>query len=153
MSKIKVKTLWISSIFEDMQKLCMQSFLNVGCEVEIYTYSPIKNIPNGVKLMNANEIIPKQYIFRDFHNSYATFSDWFRIKLLFLKGGWWVDSDMLCIKPFEIESEYVFATEKVMGNFEEIVTISNCVIKMEKRSVLGERLLLDIEKKSFSYSR
>ncbi|MGO3241071.1 MAG: capsular polysaccharide synthesis protein [Sphingobacteriaceae bacterium] len=31
---------------------------------------------------------------------YATFSDWFRIKLIHDEGGWWVDSDMLCINPF-----------------------------------------------------
>ena len=32
--------------------------------------------------------------------SYAMFADMFRYLLLYLKGGWWSDLDMLCLRPW-----------------------------------------------------
>lgn len=145
MSKIIVKTLWISDILDNHQKLCMQSFLKNDSIPHIYSYGKIKNLPEGAVLKDANEIIPEEYVFKDLYNSYATFSDWFRIKLLFLKGGWWVDSDMLCIKPFNITSPYVFATEKIERGGDHVINISNCVIKMPKNSEIGKTILHNIE--------
>jgi Glycosyltransferase sugar-binding region containing DXD motif len=46
------------------------------------------------------------------HPSYAVFADFFRYKLLLEKGGWWVDLDAVCLKPFDFDAEYVFASER-----------------------------------------
>ena len=77
--------------------------------------------------MDANEIIPEKDVFRYKNSnqfghgkgSVAGFSDIFRYKLLFEKGGWWVDMDVTCLKPFITEKPYYFRAHhelKVVGN-------------------------------------
>lgn len=142
-----VKSLWISSTIDDMQILCIKSFLAMGIEFQLYTYNDVHNIPDGVIIKNANDILDAKFIFIDNKQSYATFTDWFRIKLLYDTGGWWVDCDVLLIKPFETVDEYVFATESfyAQGNLE--IRICNAVIKMPQFSNIGRNILSKIEEK------
>jgi len=49
------------------------------------------------------------------HPSHAGFSNFFRYKLLLSRGGWWVDTDVVCLKPFAFMEPYVFASERVGG--------------------------------------
>src|ERR1019366_5533337 len=44
--------------------------------------------------------------------------DLFRYKVLYEKGGCWVDMDVTCLKPFNIKAPYVFRSHRigVMGN-------------------------------------
>lgn len=138
-----VQTLWIDSVLGEHQKVCLKSFLDRKVEVHLYSYqTQIGNLPKGIRVMDANLILDRKLIFRDKFNSYATFSDWFRIKLLFDRGGWWVDSDMLCIKPFDFDCPYVFATEyEVLGQNKNTVHICNCVLKMPSSSDIGAAIL------------
>jgi mannosyltransferase OCH1-like enzyme len=113
-------------------------------QIHLYTYNPVHNLPEGVILKDANTILNKSEIFRDNRNSFATFSDWFRIKLLFEKGGWWVDCDMICMKQFNFSNEYVIATER-HGSGESAKTIvCNAVMKMPKGSDLARLVLEEI---------
>jgi mannosyltransferase OCH1-like enzyme len=51
--------------------------------------------------------------------SYAGFSDIFRYALLYKYGGWWVDMDVTCLKPFDVDEPYVFRSHhvlKIVGN-------------------------------------
>ncbi|RZJ89170.1 MAG: hypothetical protein EOO20_11675 [Chryseobacterium sp.] len=138
-----VNSLWISDSIGLIQKICYNSYYEKKHLVHLYSYGTIDNLPSHVILKDANKIIPEKMIFKDFRNSYATFSDWFRIKLLYDLGGWWVDSDTVCIRPFVIDDEYVFATEVVDASGK--VEICNAVIKMPKHSGIGNAILRDIE--------
>lgn len=95
--------------------------------------------------MDAAAIIAYKEVFKDSKNSYATFSDWFRIKLLYDLGGWWVDCDTFCLKKFTFKAAYVFATECFKDNNEKYMRICNAVIKMRKRSAIGRELLKRID--------
>lgn len=139
-----VKTLWIDPIIGDLQVLCLESFISRRVKVHLYTYDTITNVPYGVDVFDANTIIGREYIFKDISNSYATFSDWFRIKLLYDTGGWWVDCDVFCLRPFDVDVPYVFATEAFHYYGEKALRICNAVIKMPKKSQLGRFILLDI---------
>jgi mannosyltransferase OCH1-like enzyme len=44
--------------------------------------------------------------------SYSGFSNFFRYKLLLERGGWWVDSDTVCLRPFDFAEDYVFSSQK-----------------------------------------
>lgn len=140
-----VKSLWIDSVMGDLQAMCLQSFLNMGVGVHLYTYNEVQNVPVGVIVCDANLIIEFSSVFRDIKGSYATFSDWFRIKLLHDVGGWWVDCDVLCLRPFDFKQPYVFATEAFESNGKRNICICNAVIKMPKGSILGKKVLEDID--------
>lgn len=141
-----VQTLWIDDVLGQHQYHCLNSFLKKGSEVYLYTYGSVENVPDGVVLRDANEILSQRYIFKDLYDSYATFSDWFRIKMLYENGGWWVDADMFCIKPFDIDWPYVFATETECTLDSRVTHICNCVIKMPKGNIVGKSILDRISK-------
>ena len=99
-----------------MERLSIASFLANGHDYHLYVYGEIENAPPGAVLKAADEILPKSMIFQyKNYPSYAGFSNFFRYKLLLCKGGWWADTDVVCLKPFVFEDVYVFASEKIDG--------------------------------------
>ena len=79
--------------------LCLRSFTNAGHTVDLYTYDPIPTLP-GVTLRDANEILLKSSFQKDsdcFLDHPGIFSDHFRYKLLYERGGWWIDTDVMLI--------------------------------------------------------
>lgn len=140
-STFHVQSLWIDPVIGDLQVLCLNSFIKNGVNFYLYTYNYISNVPDGVIVLDANKIIDSSLIFKDNKGSYATFSDWFRIKLLYDVGGWWVDCDVLYIKKFDFKAKYVFATESFIINNKLEIRICNAVLKMPKHSKVGKNLL------------
>jgi mannosyltransferase OCH1-like enzyme len=121
-----VQGLWIGSALSVMEQLSITSFLRNGHEYHLYAYNELSNVPVGTKIMDGNEILPASAIFQyKDRPSYAGFANYFRYKLLLERGGWWVDSDVVCLRPFVFPEEHVFASELNVGN--EI--IASCVIK------------------------
>jgi hypothetical protein len=106
-----INSLWIGDALSPLERLCIFSFLKNGHTFNLYTYADVKNLPVGVNIKNANSIIPNKYIFRT-NGSLAHFSDWFRWKLLEMHGGYWVDMDMICYKPFDFSEEIIFGVEE-----------------------------------------
>lgn len=107
-----IQSLWIGERLSTMERLAVASFLANGHEFHLYVYSDVANIPPGTTVRDGNEILPSSMIFqyRD-RPSYSGFSNYFRYKLLLDRGGWWVDTDLICLRPFVTEDEYVFASE------------------------------------------
>ena len=95
-----------------MEQLSIASFLENGHEYHLYVYDAVKNVPARAVIKDAVEILPAARIFQYKHQaSYAGFANFFRYKLLLERGGWWVDTDVICLKAFDFVEEYVFATE------------------------------------------
>lgn len=130
MNKI-VQGLWIGPELSTLEQLSIASFLQNGHEYHLYVYDEPQNVPRGAVIKNANEILPSSSIFQyQEYASYAGFANFFRYKLLLERGGWWADSDTVCLKRFDFPEEHVFATE--ISNGLEVV---NCgVIKAPKGS-------------------
>lgn len=111
-----VQGLWIGPELSVMERLSVASFLANGHEYHLYVYDDVKHVPEGASVRDANEILPSSMIFQYQHTkSYAGFANFFRYKLLLAKGGWWADSDIICLKPFSFREEYVFASERNEG--------------------------------------
>src|SRR6185369_14164179 len=107
-----IQCLWIGPRLSAMERLAIASFLRHGHEVHLYTYGHVAGIPLGTVVRDGNEILPASRIF--FYSdcgSPSGFANFFRYKLLLERGGWWVDTDMVCLKPFDFADEYVFASE------------------------------------------
>ena len=107
-----IQGLWIGPELSLMEQLSISSFLQNGHDYHLYVYDEVKNIPSGTVIRNANEILPAARIFQYKHRpTYAGFSNFFRYKLLLDRGGWWADSDTICLKAFDFPDEYVFSSE------------------------------------------
>lgn len=111
MNKYRVSSLWIGKDLTKIEQLCIKSFLKNGYEFELYTYAPLKNIPDGTIVKDGNEIIPKSDIFQYKNGSYSAFSNIFRFTMLYKKGGHWVDMDLVCVKKYEGDEKYVIPSE------------------------------------------
>src|ERR1044072_2497854 len=111
-----VQGLWIGAELSVMEQMSIASFLMNGHEYHLYTYEDVKHLPAGTVVKDGREILPSSMIFqyRDF-KSYSGFSNFFRYKLLLERGGWWGDTDMICLQPFDFRSEYVFSSEMSDG--------------------------------------
>lgn len=112
-----VNALWIGSRLSKIEMLTLQSFVDNGHVFHLWSYGPIENeLPDGVVLEDASQILPEEKIFRykNFNKyghgkgSVSGFSDIFRYKLLYDKGGWWIDMDVTCIKPLNVTTPYFF---------------------------------------------
>jgi len=111
-----IQGLWIGSELSVMERLSIESFLSNGHEYHLYLYDDVRNVPGGANVKDAGEILPASMIFQyENQKSFSAFSNFFRYKLLLERGGWWADSDMVCLKPFDFSDEYVFSSETANG--------------------------------------
>ena len=111
-----VQSLWVGNRLSTMEQLAIRSFLHHGHEYHLYTYEPVENLPPGTLELHASAILPASAKFEDpGYKTFAGFSNFFRYKLLLEKGGWWVDTDVVCLAPFDFSTPYVFASEHFSG--------------------------------------
>lgn len=111
-----IQSLWIGGELSPMEQLSVASFLAHGHEYHLYSYGEVDNLPEGAILKSAEAILPRAAVFQyRKHPSYSAFSNFFRYILLLQKGGWWADTDVVCLKPFAFDEPYVFASERIHG--------------------------------------
>ena len=107
-----IQSLWIGDALSAVERLCVASFLANGHPFHLYAYDELGNVPSGADLRDARDILPEREIFRQSPGagigSLAGFSDLFRWELLLTRGGWWVDMDVVCIRPFDFSEDVVF---------------------------------------------
>ena len=150
-----VNGLWIGESLSTLQIISINSWIKNGFEFNLYTYENVKNVPLDVNLKDANDIIDKDKIFRYKDTGHvingkpfgegrvAGFSDWFRAKLLYQQGCIWVDMDVVCLRPFDIQDDYFFVKQNHVGNE---LSIATCFIYVkEKKSDVFEEWLNRIE--------
>lgn len=123
-----ISGLWIGDELSVIELLTVNSFIRRGHAFHLWTYGPLKNtLPPQVVIRDANEILPESSVFRYTHanqfghgkGSVSGFSDIFRYKLLYEKGGWWVDMDVTCLQPLDIRDPYFFRSHhelSIVGN-------------------------------------
>ena len=113
MNDTVIQSLWIGNKLSKLEQLSIASFLYHGHQFHLYTYNDISGIPDGTQLKDANEIILERDIFTYYNGSYAGFADWFRWALLFKNGNFWVDTDVICLKPFNFDTNLIFGFSNV----------------------------------------
>jgi hypothetical protein len=96
-----VQGFWHGPDLGVLRSACLRSFLRHGHSFHLYVYKEIE-VPEGVVLRDANEIIPYDQLFyyenpRTGKPDLGPFSDVFRFKLLYDSGGWWSDVDTICL--------------------------------------------------------
>ena len=111
-----IQGLWIGRELSAMEQLSLASFIAHGHEYHLYTYEQVLNVPQNVVIRDAEEILPRARAFQySEHRTWSGFANFFRYKLLLERGGWWADTDLVCLAPFEFSDEYVFSSEFSVG--------------------------------------
>ena len=113
MTKLVVQSLWVGNRLSRMEYYSIKSFLILGYTFHLYVYEKVKNVPKGVILKDASLIMPAKDIF-DLKSTFLPFSDIWRYKLLYDKGGYWVDLDMIALKRFDFKEPFVFSSERTI---------------------------------------
>ena len=131
-----IQSLWIGSELSKLEILCLTSFIDNGHEFNLYTYEEVKNIPKGVIVKDGNEILDKSEIYRYKNGSVSAFSNLFRFTLLYKKGGYWVDTDVICVRPFKFDEEIVIASEPTDDYNDNMIT--SCFIKLPQNSEIAK---------------
>jgi hypothetical protein len=107
------KSFWLQRELSPLEHLCLKSFIAHGHRFVLYSYNDVGNLPEGCDLEDARQILPEDSVFAyrssAFAGSVAAFANLFRYKLLHERGGWWVDTDTLCLKADIPETPYAFA--------------------------------------------
>lgn len=90
---------------------CLSTFLTNGIDVDLYTYD-VKNIKKLVKdnsfnILDAREILDAS-VGKKF-TVYGVLANHFRYLLLLKKGGWWVDSDCICLSEPKCDKDFLLA--------------------------------------------
>jgi hypothetical protein len=132
-----IQSLWVGDSLTRVELLSIQSFLANGHDYHLYVYSHVDGIPAGVTVQDAASIISRQHIFRT-NGSLSIFADWFRQELLFARGGYWADLDVVCLKPLQ------FADQIVVGK-EDSSKVSNAVMRFPKGHEIT-RALADVSR-------
>jgi len=140
MSKTIIQSLWIGDKLSQVEKLCISSYIHYGHEFHLYSFNDIEGVPDDCIIKDASEILPKDEVFTynvgPGKGSYSAFSNYFRYKLLDLKGNWWTDTDIVCIKEFDFKEEYVFASERTDS---QGIQITSGIIKTPQGSEFSKK--------------
>ena len=138
---------WLGDTIGLLEQLSLKSFMDHGHDVVLWAYNTeCTNVPSGVIIKDANDILTADRIFKYTGNgdcrvnSVGGFSDLFRYYLINKVGGWYCDMDVTCLKPFnEIEQEYVIRphrTSKIVGNILKAPAnnefLQDCIVQTEK---------------------
>jgi len=118
------QSFWMGKPFTNLEYISVNSFIKKNYIFHIYTYqNEIGNLPKGVILKDASKILPKEEIFTYSNDklgksSISAFTNLFRFKLLYDKGNYWVDTDLVCIKKFNSKEPFFFTSEPHEINYD-----------------------------------
>jgi Alpha 1,4-glycosyltransferase conserved region len=108
------RSFWHGPTITPVEKMCIQSFIDFGHAYHLYSYSDCLDVPKGAVLKDAEAVLPKAECFAYRQGfgagSYSAGSNLFRYSLL-TGGGWWVDTDVLCLTDTVPEFSTFFAFE------------------------------------------
>ena len=129
-----VSSLWIGPPLSFLEHLCLKSFVDAGHPTKLYLYDEVWNIPDGVEIADANDILPtSEFVINAKTGSPGPQADKFRYHLLRKTNEIWADTDVYCRKPLP-DTPYLFAS-----HYKELLT--NAVLRFPKNSLTLNSLL------------
>jgi hypothetical protein len=116
-----------------------------GFDVTLYSYDEVENVPNGIRLADAEDIVKRDFIHRFKVMGRASiphFADYFRCCLFRKTGAAWIDADILCLRPFSFNTEKTFLAKQADD------LIGNAILRIHSEDALLPKLINSIEKKA-----
>lgn len=133
----RLNSLWVGAEFGYVERLCAASALALGHPFTLYSYAPksVKNVPEGVELRDAREVLSAESLTRYFDSGWiALAANFFRYALLAQSLGYWVDMDLIFLRPLDFTEQYVFGWERPDS-------INNAVLRIPAQSEMMMELL------------
>lgn len=112
-----LRTFWHGETIGPYQLMCLKSFAASGHRVEVFSYNRDLNVPDWISVEDAAEILPREVVLRPLgeEGAFAIHANLFRYALLQELGGWWIDPDVLLLKPDLPPGNVFFAGLDVFG--------------------------------------
>ena len=112
--KLVLNSLWVGNSLGFVERLCLKSALGTGHHFRLYSYEPdkLQGVPDGIELCDAAEIMEREKLitYSD-TGAVALGANFWRYNLLAKGEGPWVDMDLIFLRPFPVQSDYVFGWE------------------------------------------
>jgi len=102
-----IASLWIGGPLSVLDQICLLSYVKHGYRVVLYHYFPLDNVPDAIETCDAREIYPDDDILIHRNGSPAMHADIFRLHLMHKTTQIWVDTDQLCLKPFDPDDSHI----------------------------------------------
>jgi hypothetical protein len=107
---------WSNAPLSEMSRLSLQSMVRQGHPVKLYTYDDVGAmqafVPPEVMVVDAGNIVQgATYQLAVLNGGIGCFSDIFRYAVLHECGGWWLDTDIVLVKPLDFAAEHVFSAQ------------------------------------------
>jgi hypothetical protein len=122
-----IVTFWHGTL-DRLRQTCLRSQLAAGHKVTVYSFDTIPGLPDGVANSDAEAILPRAFsgklrppesdgAWRDWTT--LQFSDFFRMRLMARGAGFWLDADVLLLRPIELDPAkpyFAWERKRQLGN-------------------------------------
>ncbi|MET4481504.1 hypothetical protein [Bradyrhizobium sp. F1.13.3] len=125
------------------EKASLHSFVQHGHTVVLYSYRPFDGLPAGIVQADANEILDESNVGRfitDGRPNIANFADYFRYNMFLKKQICWIDSDVMMLNSFEINTQEDFLVAEAGTN------ICNAILNISASSDELKRIIASCER-------
>lgn len=104
----RIVTFWHEGPLRFVDQLCMTSWVRNGHEVDLYCNSTPPNLPDGIRTLDARQILdpilmerlhPKYHFEKSHFQAVVSFSDMMRMALFKKSAGFWLDTDTYLFSP------------------------------------------------------
>jgi hypothetical protein len=142
-ARFEVNSYWGGGPLTRLELVCLSSFVQNGAHYSLYTYDEPRGVPDGVIVRDASEILPAERMFRYpagtlNEGSLSGFSNLFRYSLLQRVGGWWVDTDVCCLRAFQGSHDELYLREETQsGEF----LVASCIFRAPSAGVVLQHCL------------
>ncbi|MDO8980243.1 MAG: glycosyltransferase [Afipia sp.] len=112
-----LRTFWHGETIGPYQLMCLKSFAASGHRVEVFSYNRSLIVPDWIRVEDAAKVLPRELVLRPLgeEGAFAIHANLFRYALLQQMGGWWIDPDVLLLKPDLPPGDVFFADADVFG--------------------------------------
>ncbi|MGA7810207.1 hypothetical protein [Bradyrhizobium sp.] len=122
-----IVTFWHGPL-DALRRTCLRSQLAAGHKVTVYSFGTIPGLPDGVGTADAEAVLSRAFSerlrpaqpdgsWRDW--TMLQFSDFFRMRLMAMRAGLWLDADVLLLRPIEVDPEkpyFAWERRRQLGN-------------------------------------
>lgn len=137
-----INMFWDGPCLGEIHTACIRSFLRIGHHVVLHCYAPPGDLPDGVEIFDAKQIMPRSdLLVHRATGSVSLGSNRYRYRLIAAGMGIYADCDMYCLQPI-FDMDYIFG-------WEDAHFINGALLKYPSHSELAQMLVDETQTKNY----